>query len=223
MPNYTMFISGLKSGTKAADTNSRLAALPDSEIVMIFDSVDNYSISLQNEKTQHPIESRSNITDHVFSPDGKFSFVGRVTTAPYYVNRDVEWDKNTDPNAPKSSDRISKAYDVLKAARDSRSAISLEFEEGSIINYVITDLDMSREGPLDQMVFSVTLTEMRKVTVGRTVLAMNVGAGIDAKSNKNLGNKSNKVDDFNRRAEIAKPAINPNTPQFKFFEQNLKK
>ena len=218
MPNYTMFISGNKYNKTQQPTNT-------SDIVMVFDSVQNYNISLQNEKTQYAIESRSNITDHVFSPDGKFSFVGRVTTAPYYVNKDVEWDKNTDPNAPKSSDRISKAYDVLKAARDSRSAISLEFEEGSISNYVITDLDMSREGPLDQMVFSVTLTEMRKVTVGRTVLALNVGADLDnsAKANKNLGNKSNKVEDFNKRAEITKPAINPNTPQFKFFEQNLKK
>ncbi|MFQ2290756.1 phage baseplate protein [Aeromonas enteropelogenes] len=218
MPNYTMFISGNKHNKTQQSTS-------DSDIVMIFDSVQNYNISLQNEKTQYAIESRSDITDHVFSPDGKFRFTAVITTAPYYVNKDVEWDKNTDINAPKSSDRISKAYDVLKAARDSRSAISLEFEEGSISNYVITDLDMSREGPLDQMVFSVTLTEMRKVTVGRTVLAMNVGESLSnsAKETKNLGNKNNKVDDFNRRAEITKPAINPHTSQFKFFEQNLKK
>ena len=188
---YTMFISGLKSGTKTADTNSRFAALPDSEIVMIFDSVDNYNISLQNEKTQYPIESRSNITDHVFSPDGKFSFVGRVTTAPYLVRKEVEWDTNTDPNSPKSSDRISKAYEVLKAARDSRAGISLEFEEGAISNYVISSLEMTREGPADQMVFNVSLTEMRTVTVGRTVLAMNVGDSLktSAKTTKNLGNK----------------------------------
>lgn len=199
---YTMFISGLKSGTKAADTNSRLAALPDSEIVMIFDSVDNYSISLQNEKTQYPIESRSNITDHVFSPDGKFSFVGRVTTAPYLVRKEVEWDTNTDPNSPKSSDRISKAYEVLKAARDSRAGISLEFEEGVISNYVISSLDMNREGPADQMVFNISLTEMRTVNVGRTVLAMNVGAGIDAETSQNKGAKQGNVPELIRRKEV---------------------
>ncbi|BED99181.1 phage baseplate protein [Aeromonas dhakensis] len=218
MPNYTMFISGNKHNKTQKPTNS-------SDIVMIFDSVQNYNILLQNEKTQYAIESRSDITDHVFSPDGTFRFKGVITTAPYYVNKDVEWDKNTDPNAPKSSDRISKAYEVLKAARDSRSAISLEFEEGSISNYVITDLDMSREGPLDQMVFSVTLTEMRKVTVGRTVLAVNVGESLknSAQTNNNLGNKNNKVEDFHKRVEITKPAIDPNSPQFKFFVQNVKK
>lgn len=201
---YTMFISGLKSGTKAADVNSRLSALPDSEIVMIFDSVDNYNISLQNEKTQYPIESRSDITDHVFSPDGKFNFIGRVTTAPYLIRKEVEWDTNTDPNSPKSSDRISKAYEVLKAARDSRAGISLEFEEGAISNYVISSLDMNREGPTDQMTFNISLSEMRTVTVGKTVLAINVGADLNntAKTNQNKGAKQGSVPDLIRRKEV---------------------
>ncbi|MGL5129417.1 MAG: phage baseplate protein [Aeromonas popoffii] len=216
MPNYTMFISGNKYNKTQRPTT-------ESDIVMIFDSIQNYNISLQNEKTQYNIESRSNITDHVFSPDGSFSFTGVVTTAPYYVNKDNEWDINTDPQAPKASERISRAYDVLKAARDSRAGISLEFEEGSISNYVISSLDMSREGPLDQMVFSLTLTEMRTVTVGRTVLAMNVGAGIDNNGNKNKGIKHNKPEDFDRRVELSKSKMNPNSPYFKFFEQNAKK
>ena len=188
---YTMFISGLKSGTKAVDINSRLAALPDSEIVMIFDSVDNYNISLQNEKTQYPIESRSNITDHVFSPDNKFSFVGRITIAPYLVRKRVEWNINTDEKSPKTSERINKAYEVLKTARDSRAGISLEFEEGSLSNYVISSVEMNRDGPTDQMVFNISLSEMRTVTVGKTVLAMNVGDSLktSAKTTKNLGNK----------------------------------
>ena len=220
---YTMFISGLKSGTKAADANSRLSALPDSEIVMIFDSVDNYNISLQNEKTQYPIESRSNITDHVFSPDGKFSFVGRVTTAPYLVRKEVEWDTNTDPNSPKSSDRISKAYEVLKAARDSRAGISLEFEEGAISNYVISSLDMNREGPADQMVFNISLTEMRTVTVGRTVLAMNVGANIDAETNQNKGAKQGQVPPLLNRKNVqvttGRNLLSKNEAEF--LEKNL--
>lgn len=190
---YTMFISGLRGGKQAIDNRSRLRNVDDSEIVMIFDSVDNYNISLQNEKTQYPIESRSNVTDHVFSPDGKFNFVGRVTTAPYLIRKRVEWDVNTDEKSPKSSERINKAYEVLKAARDSRAGISLEFEEGSITNYVISSLEMTREGPTDQMVFNISLTEMRTVTVGRTVLAMNVGAGIDNKTNQTKGAKQGDV------------------------------
>lgn len=201
---YTMFISGLRGGKQAIDNRSRLRNVDDSEIVMIFDSVDNYNISLQNEKTQYPIESRSNVTDHVFSPDGKFNFVGRITTAPYLVRKRVEWDINTDEKSPKTSERINKAYDVLKAARDSRSGISLEFEEGSLSNYVISSVEMNREGPTDQMVFNISLSEMRTVTVGKTVLAMNVGADLNntAKTNQNKGAKQGSVPDLIRRKEV---------------------
>lgn len=220
---YTMFISGLRGGKQAIDNRARLRNVDDSEIVMIFDSVDNYNISLQNEKTQYPIESRSNITDHVFSPDGKFSFIGRVTTAPYLIRKRVEWDVNTDEESPKSSERINKAYEVLKAARDSRAGISLEFEEGSITNYVISSLEMTREGPLDQMVFNISLTEMRTVAVGRMVLAMNVGAGIDVETNKNKGAKQGNVpsllDRKNVQVTTGKNLIKSNEQAF--LDRNL--
>ena len=201
---YTMFISGLQGGKQAIDNQSRLRNVADSEIVMIFDSVENYSISLQNEKTQYPIESRSAITDHVFSPDGKFSFVGRVTTAPYLIRKRVEWDVNTDENSPKSSERISKAYEVLKAARDSKAGISLEFEEGSISNYVISSVDMNRDGPMDMMIFNISLTEMRTVTVGKTVLAINIGSNLEtaSKVNQNKGAKQGSAPDLLRRRDV---------------------
>lgn len=201
---YTMFISGLKNGTQAADNKSKLNTVADSEIVLIFDSVENYSISLPNEKTSYPIESRSAVTDHVFSPDGKFSFVGRVTTAPYLVRKRVEWDVLTDEKSPKTSERIPKAYEVLKAARDAKAGISLEFEEGSLTNYVISSLDMTRDGPTDAMTFSVSLSEMRTVMVGKTVLAMNIGSSLDtsAKTNENKGAKQGSVPDLLKRKEV---------------------
>ena len=201
---YTMFISGLMGGKESIDNRRKLRTVADNEVVMVFDVVDTYNISLSNEKTQYPVESRSEVTDHVFSPDGKFNFIGRVTTAPYIIRKEVEWDTNTDPNSPKSSDRISKAYEVLKAARDSRAGISLEFEEGAISNYVISSLDMNREGPTDQMVFNISLSEMRTVTVGKTVLAMNVGADLNntAKTNQNKGVKQGSAPDLIRRKEV---------------------
>jgi len=217
---YTMFISGLRGGKQAIDNRSRLRNVDDSEIVMIFDSVDNYNISLQNEKTQYPIESRSNVTDHVFSPDGKFSFVGRITTAPYLVRKRVEWDINTDEKSPKTSERINKAYEVLKAARDSRSGISLEFEEGSLSNYVISSVEMNREGPTDQMVFNISLSEMRTVTVGKTVLAMNVGDSLKntAKTNTNKGAKQGDVpailDRKNVQVTTGRNVLNKNEAEF---------
>lgn len=217
---YTMFVSGLRGGKQAIDNRARLRNVDDSEIVMIFDSVDNYNISLQNEKTQYPIESRSNVTDHVFSPDGKFNFVGRVTTAPYLIRKRVEWDVNTDEKSPKTSERINKAYEVLKEARDSRAGISLEFEEGSISNYVISSVEMNREGPSDQMVFNISLTEMRTVTVGKTVLAMNVGDSLKnaSKTNKNKGAKQGDVpallDRKNVQVTTGRNVLNKNEAEF---------
>lgn len=215
-----MFISGLMGGKQAIDNRARLRNVDDSEIVMIFDSVDNYNISLQNEKTQYPIESRSNVTDHVFSPDGKFSFVGRITTAPYLVRKRVEWDINTDEKSPKTSERINKAYEVLKTARDSRAGVSLEFEEGSLSNYVISSVEMNREGPADQMVFNISLTEMRTVTVGKTVLAMNVGDSLKntAKTNMNKGAKQGDVpallDRKNVQVTTGRNVLNKNEAEF---------
>lgn len=217
---YTMFISGLMGGKQAIDNRARLRNIDDSEIVMIFDSVDNYNISLQNEKTQYPIESRSNVTDHVFSPDGKFSFVGRITTAPYLVRKRVEWDINTDEKSPKTSERINKAYEVLKTARDSRAGVSLEFEEGSLSNYVISSVEMSREGPTDQMVFNISLTEMRTVTVGKTVLAMNVGDSLKntAKTNNNKGAKQGDAESLLYRKNVqvttGRNVLKKNEPEF---------
>jgi len=188
---YTMFISGLMGGKESIDNRRKLRTVADNEVVMVFDVVDTYNISLSNEKTQYPVESRSEVTDHVFSPDGKFNFTAKITTAPYLIRNRVEWDVYTDEDSPKIAERIPKAYEVLKEARRERLPVTLEFEEGTLQNYVITNVEMSREGSWDMMTFNISLAEMRTVTVGKTVLAMNVGDSLKtaAKTSKNLGNK----------------------------------
>lgn len=188
---YTMFISGLMGGKESIDNRRKLRTVADNEVVMVFDVVDTYNISLSNEKTQYPVESRSDVTDHVFSPDGKFNFTAKITTAPYLIRNRVEWDVYTDEDSPKIAERIPKAYEVLKEARRERLPVTLEFEEGTLQNYVITNVEMSREGSWDMMTFNISLAEMRTVTVGKTVLAMNVGDKLktSAKTTKNLGNK----------------------------------
>lgn len=188
---YTMFISGLMGGKESIDNRRKLRTVADNEVVMVFDVVDTYNISLSNEKTQYPVESRSEVTDHVFSPDGKFNFTAKITTAPYLIRNRVEWDVYTDEDSPKIAERIPKAYEVLKEARRERLPVTLEFEEGTLQNYVITNVEMSREGSWDMMTFNISLAEMRTVTVGKTVLAMNVGDSLktSAKTTKNLGNK----------------------------------
>lgn len=222
---YTMFISGLMGGKESIDNRRKLRTVADNEVVMVFDVVDTYNISLSNEKTQYPVESRSEVTDHVFSPDGKFNFTAKITTAPYLIRNRVEWDVYTDEDSPKIAERIPKAYEVLKEARRERLPVTLEFEEGTLQNYVITNVEMSREGSWDMMTFNISLAEMRTVTVGKTVLAMNVGDSLKnaAKTNTNKGAKQGDtaglLDRKNVQVTIGRNVLKKNEAEF--VEKNL--
>lgn len=217
---YTMFISGLMGGKESVDNRRKLRTVADNEVVMVFDVVDTYNISLSNEKTQYPVESHSDVTDHVFSPDGKFNFTAKITTAPYLIRNRVEWDVYTDEDSPKIAERIPKAYEVLKEARRERLPVTLEFEEGTLQNYVITNVEMSREGSWDMMTFNISLAEMRTVTVGKTVLAMNVGESLKnaAKTNTNKGAKQGDVpallDRKNVQVTTGRNVLNKNEAEF---------
>lgn len=217
---YTMFIGGLQYGSPQQDRDAKLVNLAQNNIAIIFDSIDNYAYNHSNEKTSYAVESRSSVTDHVFSPDSKFSFTGRITSSPYFIRSQNEWDKNTDPTNPKGSNRFQAAYDVLKAARDAKQAITLSTEETVLTNYVITNLNILRDSPLEQLVVSIDLEEIMTVIVGKTVLA-NVG---DSLKNSAGGPK-------NKGATAAKPAgadsqvntalKNPNPLSQKMFEYVL--
>lgn len=215
-----MFISGLMGGKESIDNRRKLRTVADNEVVMVFDVVDTYNISLSNEKTQYPVESRSDVTDHVFSPDGKFNFTAKITTAPYLIRNRVEWDVYTDEDSPKIAERIPKAYEVLKEARRERLPVTLEFEEGTLQNYVITNVEMAREGSWDMMTFNISLAEMRTVTVGKTVLAMNVGENLKnaAKTNTNKGAKQGDVpallDRKNVQVTTGRNVLNKNEAEF---------
>lgn len=189
-----MFIGG---GKKAGTSNASLSdftnkfgdAFFSDTAIIIFDVIDSYNITLSNEKTSYPIESRSSVSDHIFSPDGKFSFTGRVTTHPFNLLTINEWDKDTNEENLIESQRAKKAYEVLVRARNDRNKITLDFEEGVLTDYVITNINMTRDSSFDQLTVSIDLEEMRTVTVGKTVLALNVGDSLknDAAGNKNKG------------------------------------
>lgn len=217
---YTMFIGGLQRGTQQQDRDSKLANLSQDTIAIIFDSIDSYSYSHTNEKTSYAVESRSAVTDHVYSPDSKFSFTGRITSSPYFIRSQNEWDKNTDPTNPKGSNRFQAAYDVLKAARDAKQAITLSTEETVLTNYVIVALNILRDSPLEQLVVSIDLEEMRQVVVGKTVLA-NVGDSlkIEAGGPKNKGATAAKPAGADSQVNTA--LKNPNPLSQKMFEYVL--
>jgi len=185
-----MFIGGLQFGTSEADKKGKLQNIPQDTAVIIFDVIDSYSVTLSNEKTSYPIESRSSVTDHVFSPDGKFSFVGRITSSPFIVRSQNEWDKSTDPENLKESNRAQKAYDVLVAARNAKQKTTIEIEEGVLTDYIITNLNIVRDSSVDQLTVSIDLEEMRTVTVGKTVLALNIGNSTDSNNPDSLKNSA---------------------------------
>lgn len=192
--------------------------------IIIFDVIDSYNIILQNEKTQYPIESRSSVSDHIFSPDGKFSFIGRVMSSPMNVREYNEWDLDIDKNNLKESMRAKKAYDVLVAARNAKSKVTLDFEEGIITDYVITSVNMTRDSSFDQLTVSIDLEEMRTVTVGKTVLALNVGDSLknDASGNKNKGAVSKEGPDGKGTTQpCTVKALNPLTK--KWMEEQVAK
>lgn len=214
-----MFIGGLQFGTSEADKKGKLQNIPQDTAVIIFDVIDSYSVTLSNEKTSYPIESRSSVTDHVFSPDGKFSFVGRITSSPFIIRSQNEWDKNTDKENLKESNRAQKAYDVLVAARNAKQKTTIEIEEGILTDYIITNLSIVRDSSVDQLTVSIDLEEMRTVTVGKTVLALNVGDSLknDAAGNKNKGAVSKDGPDGKGKEQPC-TVINYNERTRKFME-----
>lgn len=188
MASYTLFISGLSSSS-SPDINNKLSSISAEETVIVFDSVDAYTMALSNEKTSFPIESRSSVSDHIYSTDGKFNFTGYVTSSPLFIRNQVEWDKNTDRINPRASNRIRTAYEVIKAARDSKSIVSLSTEEFDLPNYVITNFEFSKQGPSEMGTFNISLEEMRIVTIGTTVLATDINRSSDIEAGKTNQNK----------------------------------
>lgn len=182
---YTLFASGLRHGRM-----SELEGKNQTDnLAILFDSVDRHTQTKSYNKTSYAVESKAKASDHVVTQDGKFSFSGRVSDTPYYVDQRNYIDRDTDPERPMDAKRPMKAVDVLTEIADSHQLVTLVTEDNILTGYVITNLVIERsveEG--SGIVVNIDLEEFRFKTVGKTVLASRTADPKKAGS-KNAGTK----------------------------------
>ena len=192
MATYNLFISGGFS-----DNAPRYNRLVDTSYPVIqLDVTETYTITLNNKVTSYPVESRSNISDHIFSENIKVSFDATIGLAdPYYSSYSnlIKGDKS---NVVKAN-RPQQAYDLLKKLRDEKLQIDVLTEQELFEGMVITDLSVSKSSGDDQLKFGIGLEKVRFVEVGKTVLA----SLAPKTSNKTTNNQA-----ATKKAEGSKPS-----------------
>ncbi|QYC52528.1 hypothetical protein [Salmonella phage SSBI34] len=181
---YTIFASGLRNG-RLSELEGKNST---TDIAIIFDAVETHSYGKSYNKTSYAVESRAKASDHVVTQDGTFSFTGRITSSPYFIDNRNIIDVDTDWEHPMEAKRPEKALEILQRIADSHQLISLVTEDNILSGYVITRFTVTRttsEGAA--IVVSVELEEFRFKQVGRTVLART--ADPKKAGNKNSGSK----------------------------------
>ena len=195
MATYNLFISGGFS-----DNAPRYNRLVDTSFPVIqLDVTEAYTISLNNKVTSFPVESRSNIADHIFSENIKISFEATIGLADPYYSAYSNLIKGDKSNVVKAN-RPQQAYDLLKKLRDEKLQIDVLTEQELFEGVVITDLSVSKTGGDDQLKFSIGLEKVRFVEVGKTVLA-SLAPAATSKTNKTTKDQA-----ATKKAEGSKPS-----------------
>ena len=194
MATYNLFISGGFS-----DNAPRYNRLVDTSFPVIqLDVTESYTITLNNKVTSFPVESRSNIADHIYSENIKISFEATIGLADPYYSAYSNLIKGDKSNVVKAN-RPQQAYDLLKKLRDEKLQIDVLTEQELFEGVVITDLSVSKTGGDDQLKFSIGLEKVRFVEVGKTVLASLAPAASKT-------NKTTKDQAATKKAEGSKPS-----------------
>lgn len=180
---YTFLISGVFS-----DNAPRKSRAVDTDYPIIqMDVIESYTINMSNRVSNYAIESRSNISDHIFSENTKLQFTAKIGYAfpLYYVagNSLIDYSQENSIRANKPQ----QAYELIKRLRDEKLAFDVLTEQELFEGMVITELSIAKDAGDDQLSFNISLEKMRKVNIGKTVLA-NI-ATKDAKG-KELQNKT---------------------------------
>lgn len=195
MATYNLFISGGFS-----DNAPRYNRLVDTSFPVIqLDVTETYSISLNNKVTNFPVESRSNISDHIFCENIKISFDATIGLAMPYYSAYSNLIKITDKQNAVKSNRPQQAYDLLKKARDEKYVMDILTEQELFEGMVITNLQISKNNTDDQLKFSIELEKIRIVEIGKTVLAT-IKSGNKTTNNKTVIDKTS-----GKKSEGSKP------------------
>ena len=191
---YTFLVSGVFS----ENAPRLIRALDENYPIIEMDVIQNYTISMPNRVSNYPIESRSNISDHIFSENTKLQFTAQIGHFfPLYsikANSLIQYDNDN----PIKSNKPQQAYELIKKLRDEKLAFDVLTEQELFEGMVITDLSIAREAGDDQLVFNISLEKIRKVDIGRTVLANSGDTAKDKKSKELKKKTANKTSEGNK-------------------------
>lgn len=224
---FTMIISGLNG--HGQDYRLQEFNYTDN-IAIIFDCVENYEINREVEKSNFAVEDGSEMSDHATIKNTKITFTSMVTTSPQMYRRVSYIDRNTDPDAPRDSGRMTAALQAVNECIDKRKLITLVTEEDVYENFIITSCKASKRNTEGEaLFFDITLEEFRTFKtkmVEATVFSdpkksppKNKGVVTDKSKESNVGNaqrvtynadgtpqKLNGPDDMLTQAEMALPS-----------------
>lgn len=166
---YTLFASGLINGGRANlldEKNNK------DDVAILFDVVTDTTYTKTFQKSNFPLESKANASDHVQALDGKFSFTARISDVITFINPKNYLDRDTDPDNPMQSKRSTKGLEILEKIASERNMLTLVTEDNILTGYVITSLSVARTAQDgSSLAFQIELEEFRRVAIGRTVLA----------------------------------------------------
>ncbi|UNY40358.1 hypothetical protein KLEP7_gp17 [Pseudaeromonas phage vB_PpeM_ KLEP7] len=185
MATYNLFISGGFSDNAPRYNRLVYTSFP----VIQLDVTETYSISLNNKVTNFPVESRSNISDHIFCENIKISFDATIGLAMPYYSAYSNLIKITDKQNVVKSNRPQQAYDLLKKVRDEKYVMDILTEQELFEGMVITNLQVSKNNIDDQLKFSIELEKIRVVEIGKTILAT-INSNNKGINDKTSGKKS---------------------------------
>lgn len=153
MATNVMIAGGISKGSAAPYTIS-----PGEFDTLIFDAVTNVSVDLTNTVTSHPIESNTDITDHVYQHNDKFEVTGVVTNTPIqaYTGNIVQYGDGVQ--------RTKIAVDFLRSLKESRNIFTLVTEFEIFDDCIITSLRYNINAQeADQLVFTMGVERVRLV------------------------------------------------------------
>ena len=183
---YQFLISGVFSD----NAPMKAYATDEDYPVITMDVIHDYTINLNNKLSNYPVESRSNISDHIFSENIKIQFTASIGHA-YPVGTAILANSVIQYNSEDSirTNKPLQMYNIIKKLRDDKLEFDVLTEQELFTDMVITDLSVAKQSGDDQLNFNITLEKARKVTIGKTVLA-SVSASSSTAKGKEIKNKT---------------------------------
>lgn len=177
MATYAIVAGGLIKG-------DRLKYLADYSC-FVFDVVESVDTNLTNNVTNYPVSTGSNISDHVFDENDKFTVKGFVTNSPTakYLNQ-ITYDDGTN--------RVKLAIQLLRELKESHDPFTLITEFEVLDNCVITSLNWTQDvSSGESMTFDIGLERIRKVSYATGTIDTSKLGG--SSGNSSQGSKQDKA------------------------------